>query len=413
MIDSVRGVRDLFGDDARYYRFVEDTAREVFGMFGFTEIVLPVIEHTELFTRGIGDTTDIVTKEMYTFPDKKGRSLTLRPEGTAGVVRSYVQNGFDRSAPIQKLFYSGPMFRYERPQRGRYRQFYQIGVEAFGVQEVALDADIIKMLADFLSALGINDIIVTINSIGCPACRPVFNKALVDYLATKRGELCADCNDRIDKNPLRVLDCKNEQCQAAIAGAPVIADHYCEECSTSFTELQRLLKCMNIDFNVNPRLVRGLDYYMRTVFEIACAELGAQNAIVGGGRYDGLVAMLGGAPVPGIGFAFGVDRIIEVLKEKGIEVPVKSRKVFIAWQLDDMSLLFRVADMLRKSGIQAEYVYERKSFKNQLKQADKNNFNYVIFLGENEAKNETLHLKNMKTGEEFEIAVSLINEIIS
>ena len=413
MIDSVRGVRDLFGDDARYYRFVEDTASEVFGMFGFTEIVLPVIEHTELFTRGIGDTTDIVTKEMYTFPDKKGRSLTLRPEGTAGVVRSYVQNGFDRSAPIQKLFYSGPMFLYERPQRGRYRQFYQIGVEAFGVQEVALDADIIKMLADFLSALGINDIIVTINSIGCPACRPVFNKALVDYLATKRGELCADCNDRIDKNPLRVLDCKNEQCQAAIAGAPVIADHYCEECSTSFTELQRLLKCMNIDFNVNPRLVRGLDYYMRTVFEIACAELGAQNAIVGGGRYDGLVAMLGGAPVPGIGFAFGVDRIIEVLKEKGIEVPVKSRKVFIAWQLDDMSLLFRVADMLRKSGIQAEYVYERKSFKNQLKQADKNNFNYVIFLGENEAKNETLHLKNMKTGEEFEIAVSLINEIIS
>lgn len=413
MIDAVRGTRDLMGDDARYYRFIEDTARSVFEMYGFSEIIVPILEHTELFTRGIGDTTDIVTKEMYTFPDRKERSLTMRPEGTAGVVRSYIQNGLDRSAPIQKFYYSGPMFRYERPQKGRYRQFYQIGVEAFGVRETTLDADIIKMLADFLAALGIKDIIVGVNSIGCPACRPKFNDALVAYLNSKRSELCTDCNDRIERNPLRVLDCKNATCQSAIAGAPVLADHYCEECASSFTELKKLLTVMNIPFTINPRLVRGLDYYMRTVFEIACAELGAQNAIVGGGRYDGLVEMLGGSAIPGIGFAFGVDRLIDVLKEKKIAAPVQVRKVFVAWQLDDVSVLLRVADMLRKSGIQAEYVYEKKSFKSQLKQADKNGFNYVIFLGENEAKSENLHVKNMKTGEEIEIAVSLLSEILS
>ncbi len=410
MIRSLRGVRELFGEDAKLFRHVEDAARKIFEKYSFEDIKIPVIERTELFARGIGDDTDIVTKEMYTFPDRKGRSITLRPEGTAGVVRHYIEQGMDKSDPVKRYYYSGPMFRYERPQKGRYRQFFQIGVEAFGEASPLLDADVITMLMEFFSALGIDDAAVTINNIGCGNCRPRYNEALKDYLKSHEEELCHDCRNRIETNPLRVLDCKKNSCSGVIEAAPVIQDYLCDECRIFHRELKDYLDARGGNFREDNRLVRGLDYYTRTVFEIYSQELGAQNALMGGGRYDCLVKELGGKDTPGFGFALGVDRIIEMLRARSAEVP-DIPGVFAVWNSRSPKLLKKV-ESIRACGWKVAMLYDERSFKSQLRYADKKGYRYVVFLGDEELDSEELHVKDMKSGEEVYVRIDNLGDIL-
>ena len=408
IIQVIKGTHDILPQEAEQWHFLEKNAIEIFSKYGYKEIRTPVLEATELFARGVGDTTDIVNKEMYTF-EKGDRSLTLRPENTAGVVRSFIENGMSRlSAPV-KLWYKGPMFRYERPQKGRQRQFHQVGVEMFGVKEPAADAEVILMAVNYLKSLGLNDLDVEINSLGCPKCRDEFKLKLKEVLKPEFSNLCEDCQNRYEKNPLRLLDCKVENCKA-IFEKPEIqkviqSDFVCEECKTHFDELKLYLDKMNVKYSVNKLLVRGLDYYNRTVFEIKSNNLGSQNAVCGGGRYDSLVKNLGGEDTPAVGWAMGMERLISLLPERKI-------KKLDGYIVSNFSAeAFQLAEELRHEGYSVEFDLSNKKFTKQLEKASKV-ANYALILGEDEIKSNTVSVKNLATSEQKTVSKKDLRSIL-
>lgn len=391
------------------WQFIERTAREVFDSFNYQEIRTPVFESTELFARSIGSTTDIVTKEMYTFLDKKGRSLTLRPEETASVVRACLENNLVSQDKITKLYYIGPMFRYERPQAGRYRQFHQIGVEAFGSDDPMIDAEMILLGVELFKKLGLKDLSVDVNSVGCPECRPAYLEALKKYFSPKIKDMCEDCKKRLEFNPLRILDCKNPTCQKFISGAPAPLDFICTDCKKSFEQTVKFLKNSDVKFEINNRLVRGLDYYTNMTFEVISKQLGAQNAVCGGGRYDNLVQDLGGSSTPAVGFALGIERTIEVLKSFNIKYEAKKLDVFVAAMGEDAEEAgFKILRDLRKTGISGDMDYFDRSLKAKMKAADRARARYTLIIGDEELKKKTVMLRKMEDGSQKEVAVDKI-----
>ncbi|RCW43793.1 MULTISPECIES: histidine--tRNA ligase [unclassified Halanaerobium] len=412
--NAPRGTKDILPPASLKWQYIEKVAREVFANYNYDEIRTPIFEYTELFQRGIGEVTDIVEKEMYTFEDKGGRSLTLRPEGTASVIRSFLENKIYGQAQPTKYYYIGPMFRYERPQSGRFRQFHQLGVEAIGSNDPALDAEIISLGMRFLSNFGLEDLSLHLNSVGCKYCRPKYIEILKDYLINNRELLCNDCKARIDRNPLRVLDCKNERCQSVIDDAPKIVDHLCRECYGHFSSVQAYLDILKINYYINPKLVRGLDYYTNTAFEIKDSHLGAQDTVFGGGRYNGLAEEIGGKKIPGIGFALGIERLLLSIKAQNIEIPIeKGIDLYITVIGENAKKeAFRLNDLLRNTGFKTEMDYLDRSVRSQMKSADRMNADYTIILGEDELENDSATIRNMKTGNEKLIKLSsLINEM--
>src|SRR5574344_182924 len=399
IIKVLKGTKDILPQNIDMWHFLEEKAQDVFSKYGFKEIRTPIIEVTELFARGVGDTTDIVNKEMYTF-EKSDRSITLRPENTAGVVCSYIENGMSRlSAPV-KLWYKGPMFRYERPQAGRQRQFHQVGVEMFGIKQASADAEVILTAVNYLKSLGLNDLVVEINSLGCPKCRDEFKKKLKEVLKPYFNDLCEDCQTRYEKNPLRLLDCKVESCKVIFEKDEVKkiinSDFICDECKEHYSELKNYLNKLGIKYVENKLLVRGLDYYNRTVFEIKSNNLGSQNAVCGGGRYDNLVEQLGGESTPAVGFAMGMERLISLLPEKA------SEKIdgFIVSNASDEA--FILAEELRNLGWNIEIELTNKKFTKQLEKASKV-AKFAVILGEDEIKNNKVSIKNLETSEQVTI----------
>lgn len=400
IINVVKGTKDILPADVPMWQMLEKNALEVFSKYGYEEIRTPIFEVTELFARGVGDTTDIVNKEMYTF-EKSDRSLTLRPENTAGVVRSFIENGMARlSAPV-KLWYKGPMFRYERPQAGRQRQFHQVGVEMFGVKEPAADAEVILLAVNYLKSLGLNDLEVEINSLGCPECREAYKNKIKAVLKPEFENLCDDCKNRYEKNPLRLLDCKVESCKAIFEKpeikAVIQSDFICEACAEHYSKLKSYLDELGIKYVENKLLVRGLDYYNRTVFEIKSNNLGSQNAVCGGGRYDSLVRNLGGEDTPAVGWAMGMERLISLIP------PLKSKKLdgYIVSNFSEEA--FKLAEELRTSGFEVEMDLQNKKFTKQLEKASKV-ADYALILGEDEIKNGTVSVKNLATSTQKSIA---------
>jgi histidyl-tRNA synthetase len=401
-----RGTRDILFDEATKWVYLESEFRKICGDFGYDEIRTPIFEHTELFQRGVGETTDIVEKEMYTFYDKGNRSITLKPEGTASVVRAYLEHNMYALPQPVKLYYIIPGFRYERPQAGRLREFHQFGVEAFGTADADMDAEIISLSMMFLERLGLKNLELRINSIGCPNCRKTYRQVLTTFLKDRQVNLCNTCKIRLDKNPLRVLDCKDKNCKNTVKDAPMLLDHLCEECLIHFEKLKNRLDQLNLDYKVDPTIVRGLDYYTRTVFEVLSGELGAQNTLCGGGRYDGLVEECGGNPTPGIGFAMGIERLLLTMTGQGITFPRKpSLSVFIVTVGDEASSEgFKLLTELRKSGISADKDYLSRSLKSQMKHAGKFNANYTVIIGEEEIKTGVFTVKNMFSGEQLKLS---------
>ena len=404
---AAKGVHDVLPPDVFLWQQIERTASAVFNSYGFDELRPPIIEHTEVFRRSIGEATDIVDKEMYTFTDKGGRNLSLRPEGTASVVRAFVQNGMHTLPSPLKLYYMGPMFRYERPQKGRQRQFYQIGVEAFGIKEPKLDAEVIAMLMELLKRVGLTGLTCEINSLGCDKCRPAYREALIEYFEPKLGSLCSDCNKRHAKNPLRILDCKVPGCREERKGAPHATGYLCDECRGHFESLQILLNDLRVTFKLNPEMVRGLDYYTSTAFEVTSTELGAQNAVAAGGRYDNLVAEFGGPGTPAIGFALGMERLVALLKDKGIEAPAPALDAFVATTGAEAARQgLVIAERLRLKGFRVEMAYGTASLRNQMKRADKLKARYVFILGEDELKEGLISYKQMDDGSSGKVSAA-------
>lgn len=408
IIKVLKGTKDILPQDVDMWQFTEKKAREVFSKYGFKEIRTPIIEVTELFARGVGDTTDIVNKEMYSF-EKSDRSITLRPENTAGVVRSYIENGMSRlSAPV-KLWYKGAMFRYERPQAGRQRQFHQVGVEMFGVKQPAADAEVILMAVNFLKSLGLNDLEVEINSLGCPKCREEFKTKLKSVLKPYYNDLCEDCQNRYEKNPLRLLDCKVEDCKKIFekpeVQAVINSDFICGECAQHYNELKTYLDRANIKYVENKLLVRGLDYYNRTVFEIKSNNLGSQNAVCGGGRYDNLVEQLGGESTPAVGFAMGMERLISLLDKK------EAAKLDCFIVSNNTQEAFILAEELRNMGYTTEMDLSNKKFTKQLEKASKV-ANYAVILGEDEINAGVVSVKNLSTGEQKTVKRECIKDVL-
>ncbi len=401
-ITGIKGMNDILPGEIATWQFLEQEARRIFHSYGFSEIRVPVVEKTELFCRSIGETTDIVEKEMYTFTDKSGNSLTLRPEGTAPVMRSFIEQKLYTQDPVAKLYYLGPMFRYERPQKGRYRQFHQIGVEAIGVDDPKIDAQILAMLCHYFDAVGIHDVELHINSLGCRDCRPAYRQALIGYLEDRLASLCSDCQRRYQTNPLRVLDCKVPTCQEATATAPSMIEHLCAGCDEHFSQVKGYLQNLAIRYTVNTRMVRGLDYYSKTTFEMVTSSLGSQNAVAAGGRYDGLISDLGGPALPGIGFAMGVERL--VLMKNSKELPVERLPLFLAAMgqpAGDRAFLLMSA--LQKQGLCVEMDYTAKSLKAQMRRAGKFGARYVLILGEEELARQVVILRNMDDGSQQEL----------
>ncbi|WP_457601455.1 histidine--tRNA ligase [Hydrogenivirga sp.] len=391
-----RGFHDILGEELRKFRRVTSVVRDLLRRYNYEEIITPVVEYAKVFERSIGEATDIVQKEMFVFKDRKGRLLALRPEGTAGVVRAYIQNKLYALRPYHKLFYEGPMFRYERPQAGRYRQFHQIGAEVFGVAEPHADAELLKLVSDILHELSI-PATLEVNSLGCKVCRPAYREALVEYLHSVSGELCRDCVDRKDRNPLRVLDCKIETCQLAVREAPKMHDFLCEECREHYSKLKEYLDELGVRYRENPNLVRGLDYYTRTVFEAVSDELGA--AVIAGGRYDYLVEEFGGPPTPALGFAVGVERLTLL-----IEAPEREYELYFVVPFGDVhAYAVKVADLLRSKGRVVELSYRKGNLKKQLEFANKLGADYAVIIGENEVKEGVVSLKDMRTGEQRKV----------
>ena len=397
---AIKGTQDILPAVSGKRRFVENSLFEIAGLFGFREIRTPVFEHTELFQRGVGDTTDVVQKEMYTFDDKGGRSITLRPEGTAGVVRSFLENGLFNEALPQKLFYHVNCYRYEKPQAGRWREFDQFGVEVLGTESPAADAEIISLANEIFAFFGVEGLELQLNSIGCPECRRKYSEALKEYFTAKKDELCETCRGRLDRNPMRILDCKSPVCSAIAADAPVMLDYLCDECREHFESVKKLLDAMNIEYTVNPKIVRGLDYYTRTVFEFVSTSIGAQGTVCGGGRYDGLVEELGGPHTPSLGFGLGIGRLLLLLESQNIELPEDSKcNIYIAPMGERASLAAaKLVSDLRSSGISAQTDISGRSLKAQMKYADKTGAQYTAVLGDNELDAGEVTLKNMSDG---------------
>jgi histidyl-tRNA synthetase len=414
MINAPRGTNDILPPESAKWNYIENKAKKIFDLYNYEEIRTPIFEYTELFQRGIGEVTDIVEKEMYTFEDKSGRSITLRPEGTASVVRSFLENKIYGQAQPTKYYYIGPMFRYERPQAGRYRQFNQLGVEVFGSKDPMIDAEVINVGMHFLESLGLKKLKLYINSIGCPSCRPNYLNKLKSYLNDNKEELCDDCKNRIDKNPLRVLDCKNDQCQNIINDAPKIVAHLCEECEIHFESVKTNLSNLEIDFVIDPKLVRGLDYYTKTAFEVKFEGLGAQDTIFGGGRYDKLAEEIGDKDIPGIGFALGIERLLLTLEKQEINIPIdKSIDIYLTTIGEKAkTACFEILNEFRKNDIKAEIDYMDRSVGGQMKSADRMNANYTVIIGENELESCKATVRNMKTGDEKEIKLDKLVESI-
>jgi histidyl-tRNA synthetase len=410
-ITAIKGIKDILPEDTPIWNHVESIARQVFSVFGFREIRVPIMEKTELFKRSIGETTDIVEKEMYTFRDRDEELLTLRPEATASVIRAYIEHNMMAADPITKLFTFGPMFRRERPQKGRFRQFHQIDVELFGDDKPQSDAEVIFMLVHFLKAVGIEELSLEINSLGCKACRPVFSQAIVDFLKGSEKDLCPDCQRRISTNPLRVFDCKVESCISIIAGAPKILDYLCTECAEHFAQVKAYLNDLKVDYLINSKMVRGLDYYTKTAFEIKSGALGAQNSLAGGGRYDGLVSFLGGPEVPGIGFAVGFERLIACLPQT--EINKYQTDIFVAaLGPRAQKISFSLTNELRRAGISATMDYSDKSLKSQMKRADKLNSSYTLIFGDKEIDEKRVELRDMKTKNQKVLSLDNLPETI-
>ena len=412
MIKAQRGTKDVFGEEIKGWQWIEKNAREVFQNACFNEIKTPIFEATELFARGVGDSTDIVNKEMYTFSvggaDKNSTSITLRPENTAGVVRAYIEHNLNRQSPPQKFWYFGPMFRYERPQAGRQRQFHQIGVEMFGVAEASADAEVILAAVEFLKSVGLGNLEVELNSLGCPKCKNDYRNSIKEVLAPHLENLCDDCKMRYEKNPLRILDCKNEDCQKIFeldeVKNVILKDYICDECKNHFDTLTSYLDELDIKYSRNKLLVRGLDYYSRTVFEIKSAALGSQSAVCGGGRYDGLVEMLGGAPTPAVGFAMGVERLYSLIEKPEIE------KIDFYIVSTETKEALKLAQKLRRLEKTVDFDMQGRKFAKQLEKASKI-AKYAIILGEDEIKNNYYSVKNLTTGEQEKI--SNIDELLN
>ena len=414
MINIPKGTKDVLPADSYKWQYLESKARETARLFNLKEIRTPVFEHTELFQRGVGDTTDIVTKEMYTFKDKGDRSITLKPEGTAGAVRSFIENGLGNGVLPAKMYYITPAFRYERPQAGRLREFHQFGVEVFGSASAQTDAETICMADTLLKKLGLN-VCLKINSIGCPTCRAAYNKALKEFFAPHLDELCHDCKTRYDKNPLRLLDCKEENCKKINATAPRILDYLCEDCSAHFEEVKACLQLAGIEYEIDPRIVRGLDYYTRTVFEFVSNSIGAQGTVCAGGRYDGLIEELGGKPTPAVGFAAGLERLLIVMENTGVEIPnAEQPTVYIAgMDADCRKKAFELSAKLRANGVFAEIDHMERSVKAQFKYADKIGAKYVAVIGGNELLERKANVKCMGTGESESVSFDQMTEYFS
>ena len=410
-----RGTKDITPKDVYKWHYVEKKFREICALYGYEEIRTPIFEHTEVFARSVGDTTDVVQKEMYSFTDRGDRQLSLKPEGTAGVIRSFIENKMYADTQPTKLYYITPCFRYERPQAGRQRQFHQFGIEVLGSDGPSVDAEVISLAVQFFNEMGLKNLSVNINSVGCPKCREEYNRKLKEYLDKKVDVLCETCLERKDKNPMRVIDCKNPHCKENLQDIPFMIDHLCEDCKDHFDKLQTYLKEMDINYVVDKTIVRGLDYYKKTAFEIISNDIGSQSTVCGGGRYDGLVEMLGGPKgISGIGFALGAERLLLTLENNNIEIEnPKSTDIYIATIGDAAKTKsFKLIKDLRTNHISADNDHLDKSLKAQFKYSDKLNAKYTVVIGDDELANDTATLKNMKTSEQTTIKLSeLVDEI--
>lgn len=406
MISAPRGTKDVTPDQVYKWHYIEAIARRTAEDFGFREIRFPTFEHTELFVRGVGDTTDVVQKEMYTFVDKGGRSISLRPEGTASVVRSYLENSLYAAGLPVKVYYIAPVFRYEKPQSGRFREHHQFGIECFGAGGPEADSEVIALGAEYLSRLGLKKVELEINSIGCSECRVDFHKALREYFGGKRDMLCSTCLTRLDRNPMRILDCKEEDCKSIASDAPEVLNYLCRDCREHFEKLQACLDSMDISYRINPRIVRGLDYYTGTVFEFISSLDGL--TVIGGGRYDGLVFQLGGKHTPGLGFGSGIERMLMALEAEGIKIPKPDGvSIFVASQNEKTNMAVQVlVNSLRKLGLSAERDITGRSLKAQMKYSDRLGARYTVVIGESELETGIIKLKDMKSGEETECKMS-------
>ncbi len=410
-----KGTNDILPGQVEKWHYLEEQIRKICREYGYAEIRTPIFEHTELFARGVGDTTDVVEKEMYTFIDKGKRSVTLRPEITASSVRAFVEHKLYAQPLPAKVYYNGPTFRYANVQAGRYRQFHQFGVEAFGSDDPVIDAEVIAMCMDFYERLGLNDLELHINSVGCPECRPKHREELHNFIGGKMDKLCTLCQSRFERNPMRILDCKEKGCQEASQGAPTTLSCLCDDCAGHFEKVKQYLDAVGVKYVIDERLVRGLDYYTKTAFEIMASDIGAQSSIGGGGRYNGLIEQVGGPPTPGIGYALGLERILATMERQGIEIPVQNQcDVYLA-ALGDAAKLkgFQILEALRKNGVSAEIDNMKRSLKAQLKCANKLNAKYTVILGENELNQGVAMVRNMEAGDQEEVNLDNIINYLS
>lgn len=401
MINIPKGTKDVLPSESYKWHFLEGKIRSLTEKYGYREIRTPMFEHTELFLRGVGDTTDIVNKEMYTFLDKGERSMTLKPEGTAGVARSYIENALDNNPQPTKMYYLTPVFRYEKPQSGRLREHHQFGIELYGSVSPYADAEVISLVRRFFDDLGIEGVELNINSIGCPNCRAEYSKALKSYFEERKANLCPTCLERLEKNPLRILDCKVDECKKIAKDAPVVLDYLCDDCKNHHEELKRILSSLGIAFSVNPKIVRGLDYYTRTVFEFVSNAIGSQGTVCGGGRYNNLVKDLGGKPTPAVGFGMGIERLIMVMESAGLKVGEPEYSTIYVAPLDESARMdaFLIAENLRKEGISADCDLMGRSLRAQMKYADKMKYKYLAVIGDSEKESGLVTVKSM-LGEE-------------
>ena len=414
LTNAPRGTKDILPEQVKNWIWLENKIRELCKLYGYEEIRTPTFEHTELFKRGIGEGTDVVDKEMYTFTDRGDRSITLRPENTASVVRAYLQNKLYANAGLVKLFYIGSMFRYDRPQAGRLREFHQFGVEALGEKNPAVDTEIILLAWEFLKSLGLNNLVLKINTVGCPACRPIFKKKLTEYFTENADDLCGDCRRRLEKNPLRILDCKVDGLKDFMDDAPKIETCLCDDCREHFNNVKKFLTAAGVPFEVNNRLVRGLDYYTKTAFEIQYAPLGAQSAVAGGGRYDGLIKEIGGDDTPAVGFAAGLERILLALELQKL-LPEQNKKItafLVASGSAAEVYAFKLLADLRKKNISVAMDFGKKSMKAQMKAASKSGAKFALIVGEDEVASSTVTVKNLETSAQVTVPLQEVAEKI-
>lgn len=402
---AIKGTKDVLPNESYKNQYIEATCLGVAENFGYKEMRTPVFEHTELFQRGVGDTTDVVQKEMYTFDDKGGRSITLRPEGTAGAARAFLENGLSNEALPQKICYLTSCYRYEKPQAGRLREFHQFGIECFGATSPLADAEMISLAKQIFDELGVKDLHLELNSIGCPECRAEYHKALKEYFSQYKDKLCDTCNDRLERNPMRILDCKSPVCSEIAKGAPVVLDYLCDECREHFQKVKAYLDAANIEYIVNPQIVRGLDYYTKTVFEFVSDAIGSQGTVCGGGRYDGLLEELGGQHTPSLGFAMGLERLQLVMEAQGCNFPEPSRPDLFIVAMGEKATLkaVEIAKDMRDEGFSVVYDLNGRSLRAQMKYADKLGAKFNVVIGDNEVENKVVSLKDMATGESSEI----------